>query len=93
MNINTKIAKAMIDSIDNGQFFGITFIKSDGSGREMNARKGVKKHLKGGVSKYNGKDGEAQNIGVYDVKTGGYRCFKLDRLTELRIGGKVYKIS
>ena len=93
MDINTKIAKSMIDSIDNGQFFGVTFVKADGSIREMNCRKGVKKYLKGGEATYNGKNKNAGNIGVYDMVTGDYRCFNINRLQKLRVGGVEYAIN
>ena len=92
-SINTKTAKAMIDSIDNGQFFGVTFEKADGTIREMNCRKGVKKYLKGGKATYNGTNSDKGNIGVYDMITGAYRCFNINRLKKLRIRGVEYTIS
>ena len=93
MTTSTKVAKAIIDTIDNGQIFSVVFEKKDGSLRHMNCRKGVKKYLKGGEATYNGKAGDKNNVGVYDLVTGGYRSFNLDRLKEIRVAGHTYSIS
>ena len=43
--ITSETAKQIIHDTD-GKIFSVSFTKKDGSHREMNARLGVKKHLK-----------------------------------------------
>jgi hypothetical protein len=69
-----------------GNFFRACFIKKDGTVREMTARFGVKKHLKGGELKYNP---ESLNyIVVFDVEKEAYRTINMDALIFLRYNGK-----
>lgn len=69
-----------------GNFFRACFVKKDGSVREMTARFGVKKHLKGGELGYNA---EAYNyIVVFDVDKKEYRTINMDKLIYLRYNGK-----
>lgn len=69
-----------------GNFFRACFIKKDGTMREITARFGVKKHLKGGELKYNP---EALNyIIVFDVEKEAYRTINMDKLIFLRYNGK-----
>jgi hypothetical protein len=69
-----------------GNFFRACFIKKDGTVREMTARFGVKKHLKGGELKYNP---ESLNyIVVFDIDKGEYRTINMDKLIYLRYNGK-----
>ncbi len=69
-----------------GNFFRACFIKKDGTMREITARFGVKKHLKGGELKYNP---EALNyINVFDVEKEAYRTINMDKLIFLRYNGK-----
>ena len=69
-----------------GNFFRACFVKKDGTIREMTARFGVKKHLKGGELGYNP---EALNyIIVFDVEKEAYRTINLDKLVYLRYNGK-----
>jgi len=69
-----------------GNFFRACFVKKDGTIREMTARFGVKKHLKGGELKYNP---EALNyIVVFDVEKEAYRTINMDKLIFLRYNGK-----
>jgi hypothetical protein len=69
-----------------GQFFTATFIKGSGEVRVMNGRTGVKKHLKGGVSTVADKE---HLYSCYDTVAEAYRCFTLDTVTQIKIGGKV----
>jgi hypothetical protein len=69
-----------------GRFFKATFIKKDGTVREMVARTGVKAHLKGGATKYDG----SKFISVYDVQAKGYRLINKETLRSVKFGGKVY---
>lgn len=69
-----------------GNFFRACFLKKDGTAREMTARFGVKKHLKGGELGYNA---EALNyIIVFDVEKEAYRTINMDKLIFLRYNGK-----
>jgi hypothetical protein len=69
-----------------GNFFRACFVKKDGTVREITARFGVKKHLKGGELKYNP---EALNyIVVFDVEKEAYRTINMSKLIFLRYNGK-----
>jgi len=69
-----------------GNFFRACFIKKDGTVREMTARFGVKKHLKGGKLKYNP---EFLNyIVVFDIDKSEYRTINMDKLVFLKYNGK-----
>jgi hypothetical protein len=69
-----------------GNFFRACFVKKDGTFREMTARFGVKKYLKGGELKYSP---EAHNyIVVFDVDKKEYRTINMDKLIYLRYNGK-----
>jgi hypothetical protein len=69
-----------------GNFFRACFIKKDGTTREMTARFGVKKHLKGGELTYNPAD--YNYIVVFDVEKKAYRTISMDTLIFLRYNGK-----
>jgi hypothetical protein len=69
-----------------GNFFRACFLKKDGTTREMTARFGVKKHLKGGELKYSP---ESYNyIVVFDVEKGAYRTINMNTLIFLRYNNK-----
>jgi hypothetical protein len=69
-----------------GNFFRACFVKKDGTIREMTARFGVKKHLKGGELTYNPE--ERGYIVVFDVEKEAYRTINMDKLIFLRYNGK-----
>ena len=69
-----------------GNFFRACFVKKDGSIREMTARFGVKKHLKGGELTYVPE--ERGYIVVFDVEKEAYRTINMDTLIFLRYNGK-----
>lgn len=82
-------AKQMILDTKGG-FFTVTFIKKDGTPRVMNARLGVKKHLKGGELKY---DARAMGyIPVFDMQKREYRMVNSGTILALNIGKKKYEI-
>jgi len=82
-------AKQMILDTKGG-FFTVTFIKKDGTPRVMNARLGVKKHLKGGELKY---DAKAMGyIPVFDMQKREYRMVNSGTILALNIGKKKYEI-
>lgn len=68
-----------------GKFFSVTFIKKDGTLREMTARLGVKKHLRGGPSK----DLGVNMLTVFDVQKKAYRTVNFEQLISLRYNGKM----
>ena len=69
-----------------GNFFRACFVKKDGSVREMTARFGVKKYLKGGELGYLPE--EHNYIVVFDVDKKEYRTINMDKLIYLRYNGK-----
>lgn len=70
----------------NGNFFSVSFIKKDGTLREMTARFGVKKHLKGGTLKY---DPEGYGyLTVFDVKKKEYRTINVEKIICLKYNNK-----
>lgn len=84
--------KEVADLIRNtkGKMFSVEFVKKDGTLRKMNARMGVKKHLKGGESTIAGKE---NLIGCYDMQTGGYRCINVDTLLKAKVDHEEYDVT
>ena len=75
-------ARELIDlAAAEGKFFSVDFIKKDNSYRRMNARAGVHKGTKGGVSKHN----PDLNFVVWDAQIGEHRTIPLDRV--LKVNG------
>jgi hypothetical protein len=74
-----------------GKFFGVTFVKKDGSLRKMNARVGVKKYLKGGENKVEAPD--RPYVTVFDVHKKGYRTVNVDTVQEVHYNGLNIKIE
>ena len=66
----------------NGKIFTATFVKKDGTTRDMNCRLGVTSPLKGGESTTAHKD---NLLTVYDMQSSGYRCINLDTVTDITI--------
>jgi hypothetical protein len=71
------------------QFFKATFIKKDGTLRDMIARLGVKKHLKGGEKSYNSED--FNYLTVFDMQKRQYRTINLNTLVKIKINGVTYE--
>ena len=67
----------------NGRFFTVEFTKKDGTVRKMNARLGVKKHLKGGACTLN----REQFIIVFDMQAKGYRAINRDTILTVSCDG------
>ena len=88
--ITTETAKQIIHDTD-GKIFSVSFTKKDGSHRDMTARLGVKKHLKGGERAFNPED--YNMLFVFDTHKEGYRTIPFERLLELRFQGKKYNVS
>lgn len=64
-----------------GKFFRVTFVKADGSIRNMVCRLGVKIGVNG-----NGKPYDDFQVRVFDIQKHAWRSFKLDRLIEIKCG-------
>lgn len=88
-----EVAKMLYDlkTNDFNQIFGVTFVKKDGTRRDMTCRFGVTKNLTGGGQKYDPADYEL--ITVTDMKLDQYRMVNLATITELRINGHVVQVS
>jgi hypothetical protein len=70
--------------IKDGKIFSVEFIKKDGSTRNMNARFGVKKHLRGGESAY---DAASKNlIPVFDLTKREYRMINVSTIKKFKKG-------
>lgn len=75
---------------EHSKIFSVTFIKKDGSIRDMVCRRGVTKGVKGIGMSY---DPAAYNlVTVYDMQAAasgdnGYRTIPLDRLKRLKMDG------
>jgi len=94
MKISKQTAKQIIFdtiNINSGQIFGVQFVKKDGSTRDMVARLGVTKHLKGGVKKYNPEDYNL--ITAFDMQKKEYRSISVDTLTQLKVDGQIFEVE
>ena len=90
--INRDKAKELIKQT-NGQIFSGLFIKKDGTHRLMNARTGVKKHLKPNAKPRPYDPIKHDLITVYDMSNKGYRMLNLNTLQKLIINKIIYKIK
>lgn len=83
----------------NPGFFGVTFIKKDGTKRNMTAMMGVRKHLAGGNRAYDFDEKgllpvwDRWGIGKHGPNDRGYRSVNVSTLQEIRANGKVWKIQ
>jgi hypothetical protein len=91
MNTKTEALRALIKEIAPSTIFGVTFLKKDGTIRDMTCRLGVTKYLKGGELGYDVV--EKGLLSVYDMSSAGYRMINLDTVTELRSNGQVYRFE
>lgn len=73
-----------------GKMFSATFVKNNGTLREINCRTGVKRYLQGGSLAYNPAD--RLNVPVYDLSKNDYRTIKCSQLIYLSIGGEDYQV-
>lgn len=94
--VNMK-RKMILDAVNGGQFFQVTWIKKDGSIGEMNCRIGVTKHLKNTGKTYsNGSTNTVahlkQYLTVYKTNK-GYRNLNLDTVLSLKVKGEKIHFS
>jgi len=66
----------------NGKIFGVTFIKKDGTTRNMTARLGVRKNLKGVGLSFN--PDERNLIVVFDMRKKAYRMINLSTIISMK---------
>ena len=82
----------IIKELAGSTIFSVDFIKrTTGEFRTMVCRLGVKKYLKGGELPFD--PVEKGLLPVYDMQKQDYRMISLDTVTEIRVGGNVYKIG
>ena len=90
----TKEEKAQFDRVlapiskTGGRVFAVTFVKKDGTVRQMQARLGVKSYLKGGFLGY-----DAKSLGlltVFDMAKASYRSVNLLTTTRVVVDGQEY---
>jgi hypothetical protein len=74
------------EMVSDGKIFTVEFIKKDGTVRKMNARLGVKKHLKGGSLAFD--PSERNLLPVFDMQKEGYRMINASTILTIKIGGK-----
>jgi len=90
MTITKNEAKEKIYN-SNGSIFSVSFVKKDGTIRNMNCRLNVKKYLRGGKLAYNPK--EYDLISCFDMQKNSYRMINCHQLLMLKISGYKYKIG
>ena len=88
-NINIEEAIRLVKA-SNGAIFTVLFTKKDGSDRLMNARLGVKKHLRGGDLPY---DPVAKGLlPVFDMQIKQYRMISLSKIKNVKINNNIYNV-
>jgi hypothetical protein len=88
--INQVQAMGTIISKKDGKFFGVKFIKKDGTIRKMSCKRVVKKEINGKGMSYNPL--ERGLIPVYDLNKKGYRTINLATIIELNMDGINYDV-
>lgn len=88
--ISIPQAKELIKE-SKGKIFTCTFIKKDGTLREMNCRQGVKKGVKGKGLAFDPKTKGL--IPVFDMQGGHFRMINEKTLQTLTILGEMYEIE
>lgn len=73
------------------KIFTVTFVKKDGSIRVMNARRGVKKGVKGVGMSYN--PTEKDLVVVFDMQKEAFRMINAKTIMEVKADKKVYKFQ
>lgn len=87
--ITREYAEDLIKS-SNGSIFSVTFVKSDGTLRDMVCRTGVTKYVKGKGLSFDPKDYEL--VTVFDLQRNAYRMIRLNTLRRVTMGGQTFAI-
>jgi hypothetical protein len=99
MKITRQEAKSMIDKLDNGTIYSVTFVKKDGSVRLMNSIKGTKRGVKGVGLKFDAE--ERGLIPVYDIQLAkkdpenpdkAWRMVNVNTLTEVCVNKERFEV-
>jgi hypothetical protein len=85
-----KSEPKQIKELVGSKIFSVTFVKKDGTLREMTCRVGVTKHLKGGELKYSP---ESLNyLTVFDMQAQDYRTININTLKKIKVDGVEYDL-
>ena len=87
--ITKKQAEKLIKSTY-GTFFGVSFIKSDGTQRNMSCRLGVSKGVNGKGQPF--KPADYGLLTVWDTAKRAHRMVNLKTLYKLNVDGKSYQV-
>jgi hypothetical protein len=71
------------------KIFSVSFIKKDGTLREMVCRFGVTKHLKGGEMNHDPK--ELGHLVVFDMQKEAYRTINFNTIKTIKFEGRLYE--
>jgi len=75
--------------VADGRFFSVEFIKrTTGEARQMQARSGVTKHLKGGTKRFD--DASKNLLTVFSLDANGYRSISIDLIQSMTVKGMTY---
>ena len=87
-----SVAADFLENETRGQFFSVYFEKKDGTMRQMNCRRGVTAHLRGGKLGY--EPANHNLLTVFDVQACGYRSIPTDhRLISFNYAGTTYVVA
>jgi len=89
MTINKEEAYKLLQS-QNNSIFSVSFTKKDGTKRNMVARLGVKKHLKGGSMSYD--PSKKGHVIAFDMSKAQYRTINAHTLTRVKANGNTYTV-
>ena len=73
------------------KIFSVSFVKKDGTLREMVCRFGVTKHLKGGEMNHDPM--ELGHLVVFDMTKTGYRTINFNTIKQIKFEGKTYNFE
>ena len=76
------------EMVADGKIFTVEFIKKDGTLRKMNARLGVKKHLKGGTLAFD--PSERNLLPVFDMQKEAFRMINANTIHEIKADKNIY---
>lgn len=88
---NISLIRTVVEAaLEKGRIATITFVKKDGTVREMNCRLGVTKHLKGGTNTCAGKE---NILTVFDCQKESYRNINLETVLSIKGCGEVMNFA
>lgn len=85
-----EIMQEIKDTIGN-KIFSVSFVKKDGTLREMVCRFGVTKHLKGGEMNHD--PAELGHLVVFDMQKEAYRTINWNTIKQIKFEGKTFKFD